>query len=147
MSKKLLPFERVKPKPFAIVAPFAEQACDLVKHNSHFTRLSLSPRLKIRKTRTELTTPYSHRQKITLEQTAASSYNTPIVQGPCNSSPHPFLILLQSNKSLKSPPLTAGASPHTLPLSFLREGIKNFILYTFFSFVNSFTNRPNTFYL
>ena len=33
--------------PFAIVAPFAEQACDLVKHDGHLTLLSLSPGLEI----------------------------------------------------------------------------------------------------
>ena len=33
--------ERTKPAPFAIVAPFVEQACDLAKRDSHFTLLSL----------------------------------------------------------------------------------------------------------
>ena len=42
-----MPSERVKPEPFAVVAPFAEQACDLVKHDCHFTLLSLSPGLEI----------------------------------------------------------------------------------------------------
>ena len=27
--------ERAKPEPFAFVAPFAEQACDLVTHDCH----------------------------------------------------------------------------------------------------------------
>ena len=39
--------ERVKPEPSAIVTPFAEQACDLVKHDCHLTLLSLSPGLEI----------------------------------------------------------------------------------------------------
>ena len=48
--------ERVKPEPFAIVAPSAEQACDLVKHDSHLTLLSLCPQdWKFLEARTELT--------------------------------------------------------------------------------------------
>ena len=37
-------FETIKPAPFAIVAPFAEWIYDLVKHDCHFTLLSLVPR-------------------------------------------------------------------------------------------------------
>ena len=39
--------DRVQPELFATVAPSAEQACDLVKHDCHFTLLSLSPGLEI----------------------------------------------------------------------------------------------------
>ena len=39
--------ERVKSAPFAIVAPFAEQTCDSVKHDSRLPLLSSSPGLEI----------------------------------------------------------------------------------------------------
>ena len=71
-----------------MVAPFAQQAYDLVKHNCHFTVLSLGPQdWKFLEVGIGLTAPYSHRQKITLEQTAASGYNAPTAQGTQNSSP------------------------------------------------------------
>ena len=87
--------EPVKLEPFAVVAPFAEQACDLVKHDCHFTLLSGCPQdWKLLEARPELTAPYSHRQKMTLERTAASCYNAATAQGPHNSSPHSFKMQL-----------------------------------------------------
>ena len=38
-----LPHQRTKPAPFAVMAPLAEQAYDLIKHDRHFTLLGLCP--------------------------------------------------------------------------------------------------------
>ena len=82
--------ERIKSAPFAITAPFADQVYDLVKHGCHFTLLSLCPqdwKLLESKSRTWLTPPYSHRQKITLEQTAAWCYNAAKSTGATQQQP------------------------------------------------------------
>ena len=84
-----------QPALFAIVTPFAQQACDPVKHDHHFTFLSFCPQdWKLREARTELTAPYSHRHKITLEPTAASVTATHQPRGQITALPNPFLIQL-----------------------------------------------------
>ena len=51
-------FHWAEPAPFAMVAPFAEQACDLAKHDGHCTLLSLCRQdWELLEARTELTVP------------------------------------------------------------------------------------------
>lgn len=85
------------------MAPFAEQAYDLVKHDSHFSLLNFHPQdwKLLKKQKQNMTNcPYSHKQKTTLKQTAVYVKVTetscitmpPTAQGSHNSNyPHPFI--------------------------------------------------------
>ena len=82
--------ERVEPAPFTIVAPFAEQACDLVKHDCHFTLLSLSPGWEITGSQNRplpaATGRRGHWNKL---QPGVTTRDSP---GAAQQHPHPLLI-------------------------------------------------------
>ena len=81
--------ERVKPVPFAIAAPLAKQACDLVEHDCHCTLLSFFPRdWKILEARTNCSLqPQAEGNTGT---NCSLCYKAPTVQGHTAASPLVF---------------------------------------------------------
>ena len=94
-----MPSERVKPEPFAIVAPFAEQASDLVKHDCHSTLLSLCPqdwKFLGSKNRTNCSLQPQAEDNLGTNSSLELQLSAPTAQGPHNSTP-PFFnpIIIQ----------------------------------------------------
>ncbi|XP_053780446.1 uncharacterized protein [Desmodus rotundus] len=73
---------------------------------------------KLLEARTELTVPYSPRQKKTLEQTAAPYYNAPTAQGPQSSN---LLTLLKSNYN---PIKAQNPTPQDMPFDLVTGNVQ-----------------------
>ena len=106
--------ERTKPAPFAIVAPFAKQACELVKYDCHFPLLSLSPVLEITGSKNRTNSSLQPQADDNIRTNCSLCYNAPTAQGHTTATPPPFF-------HPKPPPLKDGISIHITPLTTLGE--------------------------